>query len=166
VLDGAVLVVSAVEGVQAQTRVLMRALHRLGIPTLVFVNKIDRPGARFESLLASMAERLAPAESVFFSSAITGAGIAELTAGITKLLPAAGNSDGPMSGTVFKVERGRAGEKIAYVRMFAGTLRLRDRLDSGKVTAITVFDRGRSVRRRSVTAGDRQTLGPHRYPDR
>ncbi len=46
VLDGAVLVVSAVEGVQAQTRVLMRALRRLGIPTLVFVNKIDRAGAR------------------------------------------------------------------------------------------------------------------------
>ena len=42
VLDGAVLVVSAVEGVQAQTRVLMRALQRLRIPTLIFVNKIDR----------------------------------------------------------------------------------------------------------------------------
>ena len=45
VLDGAVLVVSAVEGVQAQTRVLMRALQRLRIPTLIFVNKIDRRGA-------------------------------------------------------------------------------------------------------------------------
>ena len=38
VLDGAILVVSAVEGVQAQTRVLMRALQRLHIPTLIFVN--------------------------------------------------------------------------------------------------------------------------------
>ena len=46
VLDGAVLVISAVEGVQAQTRVLMRTLQRLGIPTLLFVNKIDRVGAR------------------------------------------------------------------------------------------------------------------------
>src|SRR4051812_22871348 len=45
VLDGVVLVVSAVEGVQAQTRVLMRTLQRLGIPTLLFVNKIDRGGA-------------------------------------------------------------------------------------------------------------------------
>ena len=42
VLDGAVLVVSAVEGVQAHTRLLMRTLRRLRIPTLVFVNKIDR----------------------------------------------------------------------------------------------------------------------------
>ena len=45
VLDGAVLVVSAVEGVQAQTRVLMRTLKRLRIPTLIFINKTDRRGA-------------------------------------------------------------------------------------------------------------------------
>src|SRR5256884_6738953 len=48
VLDGAVLLVSAVEGVQSQTRVLMRALQRLQIPTLVFVNKVDRAGADSE----------------------------------------------------------------------------------------------------------------------
>src|SRR5688500_20195986 len=45
VLDGAVLVISAVEGVQAQTRVLMRTLQRLRVPTLIFVNKMDRAGA-------------------------------------------------------------------------------------------------------------------------
>src|SRR5437870_10709842 len=45
VLDGVVLVISAVEGVQSQTRVLMRALQRLQIPTLMFVNKVDRRGA-------------------------------------------------------------------------------------------------------------------------
>jgi len=55
VLDGAVLVVSAVEGVQAQTRVLMRALRRLAIPTLVFVNKVDRRGARDLALLPDLA---------------------------------------------------------------------------------------------------------------
>src|ERR671911_2396552 len=58
VLDGAVLVISAVEGVQAQTRVLMRTLRRLRLPTLVFVNKIDRAGARYEPVLRSIAERL------------------------------------------------------------------------------------------------------------
>ncbi|WP_145503606.1 translation factor GTPase family protein [Streptomyces sp. CFMR 7] len=60
VLDGAVLVVSAVEGVQAQTRVLLRTLRRLRIPTLLFVNKTDRSGARYGSLLTSIAERLSP----------------------------------------------------------------------------------------------------------
>ena len=60
VLDGAVLVVSAVEGVQAQTRVLMRALNRLRIPTLIFVNKIDRVGADCERALSDISERLTP----------------------------------------------------------------------------------------------------------
>src|SRR6187551_2046422 len=61
VLDGAVLVISAVEGVQAQTRVLMRTLQRLHIPTLIFVNKIDRPGAQDGRVLQAIAERLTPA---------------------------------------------------------------------------------------------------------
>src|ERR671919_3111115 len=60
VLDGAVRVVSAVEGVQSQTRLLMRTLQRLNIPTLIFVNKIDRSGAQCERLLESIAGRLTP----------------------------------------------------------------------------------------------------------
>src|SRR5262249_33637696 len=58
VLDGAVLVISAVEGVQPQTRILMRALQRLHIPTLLFVNKIDRSGAGDERVLQVISERL------------------------------------------------------------------------------------------------------------
>jgi ribosomal protection tetracycline resistance protein len=229
VLDGAVLVVSAVEGVQPQTRVLMRALRRLRIPTLLFVNKIDRVGAQYERTLASISEKLAPAiipmgsvtglgagarytpygaadadfttglvdlladhddaflaayvdagatvsyrqlraelaaqssralvYPVFFGSAITGAGVDSLITGLSELLPAVeGDADGPVSGTVFKVERGPGGEKIAYVRLFSGTVRTRDRLrfrrdDEGKVTAISVFDRGPAVERASVAAG-------------
>ncbi|WP_405650714.1 tetracycline resistance ribosomal protection protein Otr(A) [Streptomyces sp. NBC_00019] len=60
VLDGAVLVLSAVEGVQAQTRVLMRTLRRLRLPTLVFVNKVDRAGARAEGLIEDIRRRLTP----------------------------------------------------------------------------------------------------------
>src|SRR5436309_2292072 len=61
VLDGAVLVISGVEGVQAHTRVLMRTLQRLRIPTLIFVNKIDRAGAHGERTLRAVAEKLTPA---------------------------------------------------------------------------------------------------------
>ncbi|MEU1805052.1 tetracycline resistance ribosomal protection protein Otr(A) [Streptomyces sp. NPDC019937] len=60
VLDGAVLVLSAVEGVQAQTRVLMKTLRRLRLPLLLFVNKIDRAGARHAELLADIRRLLAP----------------------------------------------------------------------------------------------------------
>ncbi|HEY7832850.1 MAG TPA: GTP-binding protein, partial [Ktedonobacterales bacterium] len=61
VLDGVILVISAVEGVQAQTRVLLRTLQRLGLPTLLFVNKIDRGGARSDDLLAAIRDKLTPA---------------------------------------------------------------------------------------------------------
>ena len=60
VLDGVVLVVSAVAGVQPQTRILWRALQRLRVPTLLFVNKIDRRGAGYERLLGDIAGRLTP----------------------------------------------------------------------------------------------------------
>src|SRR5206468_7913874 len=69
-----------------------------------------------------------------------------------------GDPDGPVSGTVFKIERGASGEKIAYIRMFSGTIRTRERLHFGrnledKVTAIAVFERGPAVQRPSVPAG-------------
>jgi ribosomal protection tetracycline resistance protein len=230
VLDGAVLVISAVEGVQPQTRILMRALQRLGIPTLLFVNKIDRAGAGDERVVQAVSERLTIAvmpmgtahalgtreasfalsraedtgfrarlaevlaerdegimaayvedesdvpyhllrdalagqtkralvHPVFFGSAVTGAGVESLMTGITELLPAsAGNPDGPASGTVFKIERGASGEKIAYVRMFSGTIQARDRLRFGrgledKITAINVFEGGPAVQRPSVSGG-------------
>lgn len=50
VLDGVILVISAVEGVQAQTRVLMQTLKEQRIPTLLFMNKIDRMGANYHNV--------------------------------------------------------------------------------------------------------------------
>jgi ribosomal protection tetracycline resistance protein len=236
VLDGAVLVVSAVEGVQAQTRVLMRALQRLRIPTLLFVNKVDRRGADGERVLGEIGKNLTPAaigmgtvraagtrgavyvpyvhddaalvsrlldvlaerddallaayvedetsvsparlraalaahtkrarvHPVFFGSAITGAGVDELMAALSELLPSAhGDADGPLSATVFKVSRGAAGEKVAYCRVFSGTIHVRDRVplpegqDDAKVTAINVFDGASAVRSASVSAGHIGTL--------
>jgi ribosomal protection tetracycline resistance protein len=200
VLDGAVLVISAVEGVQSQTLVLHRALDRLGIPTIFFVNKIDRAGADERRVLDAMGDRLAaPAVAmnvpcdigtrgagvvappdddvqtglaastaarelhpVYFGSAMTGAGVEELMTGIVAFLPTtAGNAAGPPSGTVFKIGRGRNGEKLALVRMFAGTLTTRDRIrfdgdapDEDRVTAIRVFERGTTSPRRSTAAGE------------
>jgi ribosomal protection tetracycline resistance protein len=235
VLDGVVLVIAAVEGVQAQTRVLMRALQRLRIPTLMFVNKIDRRGAECERVLREISARLTPAtiamgsvsgegtptaayvphsdgdaaftsqlvdvlaehdeallaayvadetsvsprhlrdalaaqtaqvlvHPVFFGSALSGAGVESLTAGITELLPvAAGDAGAPVSASVFKVERGAAGDKVAYARLFSGRIRVRDRLrfrrdgaaedEEAKVTAIGAFDGAAVVPSASVVAG-------------
>ncbi|MEU6372433.1 tetracycline resistance ribosomal protection protein Otr(A) [Streptomyces sp. NPDC046909] len=83
VLDGAILVLSAVEGVQAQTRVLMRTLRRLRLPTLVFVNKVDRAGARTEELLTDIRRRLTPYVAPL--TAVHGIGTAQ--ARVTSLPP-------------------------------------------------------------------------------
>ncbi|MEU6860598.1 translation factor GTPase family protein [Glycomyces sp. NPDC046736] len=222
-LDGAVLVVSAVEGVQAQTRVLFRALRRLGVPTLVFVNKIDRAGARRDSILDELATALDPAlipmdtvtaigtaraaatprpagpetvaealadldddllaayldgtltpaaldaalatqvararaHPVHFGSAITGAGVAGLVDGIRRFLPGTdADPAGPLSGTVFKVDRGPAGERIAYARLYSGRVAVREEITVGgrsaKVTGIDVFEDGGERSSRTVEAG-------------
>src|SRR5438067_6365937 len=164
VLDGAILVISAVEGVQPQTRILMRALRRLRVPTLLYVNKTDRRGAdvgrvideiagaltravvvaddpdlarlaeQDDALLAAYVDgstvpeqllrtalaaqtRRALVHPVFSGSALRGTGVERLMRGIAELLPASvGDADGALSGSVFKIERGPRGEKIAYVR--------------------------------------------------
>ncbi|MBE3101894.1 MAG: GTP-binding protein, partial [Firmicutes bacterium] len=54
ILDSAVLVISAVEGVQAQTEVLWQALMDMRIPTIFFINKIDRVGADVERVLSEI----------------------------------------------------------------------------------------------------------------
>ena len=49
-LDGAVLILSAKEGIQAQTKLLFSTLQKLQIPTIIFINKIDRAGVNLERL--------------------------------------------------------------------------------------------------------------------
>ena len=58
VLDIIILVVSAVEGVQPQTRRLYRAIRSLHLPCVIFINKIDRPGACADSLLDELVAEL------------------------------------------------------------------------------------------------------------
>ncbi|HDR8180762.1 TPA: TetM/TetW/TetO/TetS family tetracycline resistance ribosomal protection protein [Bacillus thuringiensis] len=67
VLDGAILVISAVEGVQAQTKILMRTLQKLNIPTILFVNKIDRSGANTEKVMKQIKEILSNEAFPFYS---------------------------------------------------------------------------------------------------
>lgn len=60
VLDGAVLVLSAVEGLQAQTEPLWKALAARKVPVLLFINKIDRMGAEAAGVLAQLRRTLSP----------------------------------------------------------------------------------------------------------
>ena len=109
---------------------------------------------RLREELAAQTRR-ALVHPAFFGSALKGEGVEELMAGVAELLPGeAADEEAPLSGTVFKVERGDDGQKIAYVRLFSGTLRARDRLGEEKVTALAGFVGGRAVQRDAVRAGE------------
>ena len=134
------------------------AEHDDGLLAAYVQSEAGVPYQRLRAELAAQTRR-GQVYPVFFGSAITGAGIAPLMAGIAELLPASvGDPDGPPSGRIFKIERGSSAEKIAYVRMFSGTVHVRDRLRfgsglDGKVTAVAVFERGPAVQRPAVRAG-------------
>ena len=58
VLDGAILVISAKDGVQAQTRILFHALQKMNIPTIIFINKIDQDGINLNNIYQNIKEKL------------------------------------------------------------------------------------------------------------
>lgn len=60
ILDAAVLVLSSVEGVQPQTVAIWRALRRIGVPTVLFVNKLDRANADMDRVVEQVRRRLTP----------------------------------------------------------------------------------------------------------
>ena len=55
-LDGAILVVSAVEGIQSHTRIIWKALSELKIPTMFVINKVDRAGSNYKRVIADLSE--------------------------------------------------------------------------------------------------------------
>jgi ribosomal protection tetracycline resistance protein len=72
VLDGAILVLSAREGVQPHTKLLFNALKRMEAPTLIFVNKIDRMGVDIEKVIKDIRSQLSP--DIFVLQDVLGEG--------------------------------------------------------------------------------------------
>lgn len=246
VMDCAVLIISAVEGVQAQTEMIWKALSKLHIPTLLFVNKMDRVGADPEAVLAQVRAFLSPhiipvqlplgkeqgfrgsvdlwrasregadssaadefrhieqaqgtlieflaerdeellevyvsgeeislvdgeirftalAQSaklypLLYGSAAKEIGITELLDAMIQYLPSAqGDTEAPLSGIVFKIERDKTMGRMAYVRLYEGSIRNRDNVLNysqnlrEKVTQIRKVDGDRSEDIGLLEAGD------------
>src|SRR5947209_1512585 len=238
VLDGAILLISAVEGIQAQTKILLSALLKLRIPTIIFINKIDRSGAQSDELIKRVKEKLteqiiplyrtehigtkqasvtqnhlhdpmflqacieqlalgdeqllatyvegetitegqvrtalmqqvgeAKLSPLFFGSALTGVGVRELLADLGSYFPSTTSlEDAPLSGVVFKLEKEATGEKVAYVRVFSGSMSVRTAVNlqrrkrdgetetyTGKIQKLHVFWEGKTVQSQKVGAGE------------
>ncbi|OZQ63769.1 GTP-binding protein [Paenibacillus odorifer] len=233
VMDCAVLILSAVEGVQAQSEMIWNALRKLGIPTLIFVNKMDRVGANPEAVLAEarnylssdiipvqqpigkekgyigardlweneadasarteLLEALAERDEELLEKYMSGStidlaewkkymktasssgrffpmvyGIAAKGLGITALLDAmveyfpraGGNVEGAVSGIVYNIQRDKSMGRMAFVRLYEGTIRNRDTLMNytqdiqGKVTQIRKVEGGRTEDVGALEAGD------------
>ena len=192
VLDYAVLVVAATDGVTAYTRTLWRLLARYQVPTVVFVNKMDLANALDrEALLADLTTNLAstciPFDDeltadtqeaialndedlldeyltsgtlaqervqeliaqrrlfpVYFGSALQESGSATLLDGLVKWgkwQDGIHSSTAPLAGRVFKITRTEAGERLTWIKLTQGELRVKDELFPGqKINQIRIYN--------------------------
>ena len=203
VLDGAILVVSAKDGVQAQTRILFHALQKMNIPTIIFVNKIDQNGIDLRRIYQNIREKLTSdmivMQEVVLSSKITMTDISDLDkwdsviAGSDELLeryiaedsldmqelqrekcrrtrccslfpvyhgsakdnlgteklievitetfvPETENSQSELCGYVFKIEYTDQKRRLSYLRLYHGTLHLRDTILLSKKKKIKITE--------------------------
>ena len=107
VADVAVLVVSAVEGVEVQTEVLWREAARRGVPRIIFINKLDHERADFErtlaDLLGTFGSGVAPLELPLFGES-GFRGVADLLADSAITYEAGQPSTGPIPDDIAEAE--------------------------------------------------------------
>ena len=126
--DGALLVVDASQGVEAQTVANTYLAVDAGLELIPVLNKIDLPGAEPERVAGEVSELLGePADGVIQMSAKTGDGVTEvLEAIVAKVSSPEGDGDAPARALIFDSEFDQYRGVVAYVRVVDGTLRTND----------------------------------------
>lgn len=123
-VEGALLVVDATQGIQAQTLAHYGVAHDLGLTIIPVVNKIDLPNAQVDAVRQEVADLLGCSLSdVLLVSAKTGDGIAGLVAAIIERIPAPqhGGEEYPR-GLIFDAVFDEYRGVILYIRMMDGRL--------------------------------------------
>jgi ribosomal protection tetracycline resistance protein len=118
----------------------------------VLTKWVDRGDVPYEELRATLARqsRAGLVHPVFLGSAITGSGVDAVLGAIPELLPVAqGDANRDVAARAFKIERGPSGDRLAYLRLFDGRIRVRDRVTygdgEGRITSLAVFGPGGAV---------------------
>ena len=128
--EGAVLVIDATQGVQAQTVANVNLAMRHDLKIIPVINKIDLPAANLPLCYEQMEEILAiPREEALAVSAKTGEGVPELLEAIVERIPPPKTNQGDHAAalvfdSLYDPYRG----VVVYVRMFSGALKRGDRL--------------------------------------
>lgn len=210
VMDAAILLVSATEGVQSHTETLWRLLRDYAVPSFIFLNKTDRESADVDGAIArlkrlssdvtdcrdwtgalpeGLREELAMrdeallerwqdgdiAESewlasmsaavrerrmfpVFAGSALTGDGVELFMSRLAQLISTEYDADAPIRGRVYRVKRDANGQRLCFIKLLAGSLRVKDELvtsrGSVKVNELRLYhgDRYQTVERAEAGA--------------
>jgi GTP-binding protein LepA len=128
--DGAILVVDASQGVEAQTLANAHLATELGLQMLPVLNKIDLPGAEPERIKEQVENLLAmPGEDCLLISAKTGLGVDEvLEAIVNRLPPPAGDPEAPLRARIFDAWYDAYRGVVAMIRVVDGELRKGNRI--------------------------------------
>ncbi|MBU2501683.1 translation elongation factor 4 [bacterium] len=128
--EGALLVVDAVQGVQAQTinNLYLALEHDLTI--LPVINKIDLPAARPDFVAEQFIDLIGcDPDEILMVSAKTGQGVSELLDAVVQRVPSPrGDPDSPPQGLIFDSIFDPYVGAVAYVRMFDGSIRKGERI--------------------------------------
>jgi GTP-binding protein LepA len=123
--EGALLVVDAAQGVEAQTVANTYLAVDSGLELIPCLNKIDLPGAEPERVAGEVSELIGgPPESILKISGKTGEGVAEvLEELIARVPPPSGDRQAPARALIFDSEFDQYRGVIAYIRVVDGVFR-------------------------------------------
>ncbi len=126
--EGAILVVDAAQGIEAQTISNLYLALAQDLEIIPVLNKVDLPGARPDVVAQTIEDLIGdPAESILHISAKTGEGVDKLLERIVERIPApSGDPDAPLKAVIFDSVFNTYRGAIAYTRIFEGTLRKGD----------------------------------------
>ena len=122
--EGAILVVDASQGIEAQTLANVHLALRENLTLIPVLNKIDLPSSDPETIMDELENVLAiPREEVILASAKDGTGVPEILEAIVARIPAPkGDPKAPLKGLIFDSHYDAYKGVIVYVRLAQGTI--------------------------------------------
>ncbi len=130
-VEGAILLVDATQGVQAQTLTTLRAARELGLVIIPTISKIDSPLADVEQVKTQVAKLLEIKEDeILLCSGRTGDGVEELLRAVIERVPPPTSESGTEpQALIFDFQYSDHQGVIVYLRMFGGTIKKGDALE-------------------------------------